>query len=443
MAMLRRLFLPPPVTPSRIVPFPFQITAPRVNPLGASIVKKTVDWLDALMFRRDFCAAGGSALATLLASGVMQRAFAAADEITPESQKALDLGLEWLAKNQGTSGNWESNDLGLVSMGALAFMAAGHFPGRGKYGKECDKAVAYMLDRSKDSGLLNISDPRNDMYNHGLATFVLGQAHGMVYKQRRDIRRVLDSALKLISQTQCDDGGWDYIAKRQQHGHDLSLAVMQAKALRSALDSGLEVPKEVIDAAITSVRQHYSPEGDQNAPESEQMKRPGQFTYSRGGGGKTVAMAAAGVVCLQEFGQYDDWRIEKSMEFVVRHIRELPAHQNPDGLMPFDAYTLYYVGQALYQVGDKHWRDNYPKLRDFLVISQRRDPRDQRTFGSWLDNGVGAGGNGAGGKVGGKPGELYGTAVACFVLAIPNRYLPILQEGRIEGFAKPKPPASN
>jgi hypothetical protein len=34
--------------------------------------------------------------------------------------------------------------------------------------------------------------------------------------------------------------------------------------------------------------------------------------------------------------------------------------------------------------------------------------------------------------VGGKPGELYGTSVACFILAIPNRFLPILQEGKIE-----------
>jgi hypothetical protein len=34
--------------------------------------------------------------------------------------------------------------------------------------------------------------------------------------------------------------------------------------------------------------------------------------------------------------------------------------------------------------------------------------------------------------VGGKPGDLYGTAVAVFVLSIPNRYLPILQEGKID-----------
>ena len=33
---------------------------------------------------------------------------------------------------------------------------------------------------------------------------------------------------------------------------------MQAKALRSAVDSGLEVPPEVIDLAIRSVRDHYA-----------------------------------------------------------------------------------------------------------------------------------------------------------------------------------------
>src|SRR5215211_1188258 len=63
------------------------------------------------------------------------------EEITPESEAALDAGLAWLAKNQGPKGNWESNDLGLVCMGALAFMAAGNAPHRGKYGKEVAKAL--------------------------------------------------------------------------------------------------------------------------------------------------------------------------------------------------------------------------------------------------------------------------------------------------------------
>jgi hypothetical protein len=355
-------------------------------------------------------------------------------EITPQSEEALRKGLEWLAKNQGPDGNWGSNDLGLVGMGALAFMSAGHAPGRGKYGTQLKKSLDYVTNNAKPSGLLNMSDAQRDMYNHGLATFILGQANGMTTTQDRRMNTVLDRALKLISNTQCEDGGWDYRAHRQQNGHDLSLAVMQAKALRSAVDSGLEVPPEVIDSAIKSVREHYCPrDGRRDLPESEQQRVPGQFTYGKGGGGGTIAMAAAGVVCLQEFGQYDDWRIGKNMEVISASISQLPKPQNHDGNMPYDAYTLYYVGQALYQVGGEHWQDNYPKLRDHLVASQVIRANDPGENGRWSDQGIQGGG-----RVGGKEGSLYATSVACFILAMPNRYLPILQEGKIESLKKLK-----
>jgi hypothetical protein len=360
-------------------------------------------------------------LVGLLCLGLAGRSAARAEgewETTPESEAALGRGLAWLAANQGPEGNWESNDLGLVSMGALAFLSAGHLPGQGKYGRHVDRALNYVLRNVKPSGLLNIADPQRDMYNHGLATFVLGQAYGMTGDAR--LSGVLDRALKLIANTQCHDGGWDYKARPQQQGHDLSLAVMQAKALRSAVDSGLEVPPEVIDLAIKSVREHYNPQnGQRHAPDAEQQKLPGQFTYTRGGGG-TVAMAAAGVVCLQEFGQYDDWRIAKNMDVISAAIREQkPGGRN--GQVPFDGYTLYYVGQALYQVGGAHWQDSYPKLRDHLVATQVHEPNSPRD-GGWQ----------SGGHLGGRPGELYGTSVGCFILAMPNRYLPILQEGRID-----------
>ena len=274
-------------------------------------------------------------------------------EMTPASQQALERGLEWLDKNQGPEGNWTSNDLGLVSMGALAFMAAGHSPGRGRYGRTVQRTLDYVMNHAKpSSGLLNIADAQRDMYNHGLATFVLGQAHGMTTSTDRRFSNTLDRALKLIANTQCGDGGWDYRARRQASGHDLSLAVMQAKALRSAMDSGLDVPPAVVELAIKSVREHYCPaNGRRDVPESEQRKVPGQFTYSKGGGAATPAMAAAGVVCLQEFAQYDDWRIEKNMKVIGDAVREKAKPKANSA--PFDAYTLYYVGQAVYQVGGK------------------------------------------------------------------------------------------
>lgn len=345
-------------------------------------------------------------------------------EITPASERALAMGLEWLARNQGPEGNWTSNDLGLVSMGALAFLSAGHMPGRGQYGDACQRALDYVARNAKASGLLNIADGQRDMYNHGLATFVLGQAYGMTSDRR--VGPILDRALRLIAQTQCGDGGWDYHARSQQRGHDLSLAVMQAKALRSAVDSGLEVPPEVIDLAIRSVRQHYTPRGcSHNAPEEEQRKHDGQFTYTKGGGQATTAMAAAGVVCLQEFAQYDDWRIEKNMKVIGDAVREKTKPGDRRNA-PFDAYTLYYVGQAVYQVGGQHWRELYPLLRDSLVESQVKAPGKPDEHGKWRANG----------RVDGRPGDLYMTSAACFVLAMPNRYLPILQEGKIESMKR-------
>jgi hypothetical protein len=338
------------------------------------------------------------------------------------------MGLQWLARTQGPNGNWGSNDLGLVGLGALAFMAAGHAPGRGQYGDVIQRAVDYVVDNARPSGLLNISNAQRDMYNHGLATLMLGQVHGMSTRKDQRLNTTLDRALRLISLTQCGDGGWGYQAEARPRGHDLSLVVMQTKALRSAMDSGLEVPAEVVSKAVQNVREHYCSFGSSDQPADRALREgPGQFTYSKGGGGPTLAMAAAGVVCLQELGCYDDWRIPKNMDVIGKEIRHLPPAQAGQGKMPFDAYTLYYVGQSLYQSGNDDWQRYYPRLRDYLVVSQRIDPKKPEWHGSWMDRGA----DGRG-RLSGSSGDLYATSVACFVLAIPNRYLPILQEGRIE-----------
>ena len=366
--------------------------------------------------------------AILIAALILPSAVALAEgkwEVTPASQEASNLGLRWLAKNQGKEGNWDSKDLGLVSVGALAFLSAGHTPETGRYRENVRKALDYVLLNAKPSGLLNITGNRRDMYNHGLSTFVLTQAYGMTNDKR--VGLALKKALKVIVDAQCRDGGWDYIAKRQDRGHDLSLAVMQAKAMRGAMDIGIHIPNQSVTMAIKSVQGYYRSSGanpdneaERHGWRHEQARFPGRFTYNGGSG--TTAMAAAGAVCLQEYGKYDDFRIFRSVQGVLYDIGNRMKVQ--PGHVPFDAYTMYYVSQALYQIGGKQWRDGYPRIRDALVKSQNRQsgtgPRDDLTYGSW-----------AGGRVGGKPGLLWGTSVAVFSLNIPNRYLPILQQGKL------------
>ena len=101
---------------------------------------------------------------------------------------------------------------------------------------------------------------------------------------------------------------------------------MQAKALRGAMDMGLEIPPEHVKQAIAYVRELYKPTG---APDGKGKKygshplatRPGRFTYA--GRRSSTAMAAAGVVCLQEFGQYGDFRIFRSIDAVIDDMSDL------------------------------------------------------------------------------------------------------------------------
>ena len=349
-------------------------------------------------------------------------------ETNAAAEQASELGLKWLASNQGKEGNWESQDLGLVSMGALAFLSTGNTPETGKYRENVRRALDYILANAKPSGMLNITGNRRDMYNHGLATFVLTQAYGMSNDKR--LGRALRKAVKVIIDVQCKDGGWDYVGARQDRGHDLSLAVMQAKALRGSMDIGIHIPRDTITMAVKSVQGYYRSSG-KNADDlaaryrwtHKDAKYPGRFTYNGGQG--TTAMAAAGAVCLQEFGKYEDYRIRRSMNEVLGDIKTRMKVES--GKIPFDSYTMYYVAQSLYQMGGKVWQEGYPLIRKAIVDSQVRKGGSggAADIGSW-----------GGRRVSGKPGQMYGTSVAVFALNIPNRFLPILQEGKTGGKRK-------
>lgn len=339
-------------------------------------------------------------------------------EITPQSEAAVERGLKWLAREQGEAGNWESKDLGLVSLGALAFLSAGHMPDRGPYGRNVRRALDYVMSNAKPSGLVNMGESKRDMYNHGLSMFVLTQAYGMTNDRR--MVRVMDRGMKLIFDVQAEDGGWDYVAERKQRGHDLSLAVMQAKAIRGAMDMGLDIPPQSTEMAIKYVRKLYRPIGKPDGKrygDHPMADRPGAFTYS--GHKVTTAMAACGAVCLQEFGLYDDFRIHRSMDHVLEQVEKEMKERR--GTLPLDAYTMYYVAQGLYQVGGERWKKGYPKIRDAIVRTQAISDTRRELDGSW-----------EGGRVGGTPGRMFGTAVGVFTLSIPNRYLPILQEGEAD-----------
>ena len=77
--------------------------------------------------------------------------------MTPETDKAIKNGLAWLARTQNADGSFGSGtyrgNIAVTSLAGLAFMSSGSSPGRGPYGAQIDKALAYVMDNTSPVGL--------------------------------------------------------------------------------------------------------------------------------------------------------------------------------------------------------------------------------------------------------------------------------------------------
>jgi len=108
------------------------------------------------------------------------------------------------------------------------------------------------------------------------------------------------------------------------------------------------------------------------------------------------------VLSLEICGDHLSAEAVAGAEYLLKH----PPQWRSD----YFFYEVYYAPQAMFQVGDKYFRDYYPKLVKILLDHQDKD-------GSWLS---GDGNDRQGGRT-------YCTATAVLALAVEYRYLPIYQ----------------
>ncbi len=333
--------------------------------------------------------------------------------ITPETQDAIDAGLDYLAKHQNTDGSFGTRNhqgsVAVTSLSGLAFMAGGHQPGRGRYGKNVTKAVEYVLsreDRQQTPGFLNNSFNRGPfhhgpMYSHGFGTLFLAEVYGMVNNMRLkdDLRGTLDRAVKLIINSQNREGGWRY--KPVAHDADISVTICQIMALRAARNAGLSVPKSVADKCVDYVKRCQDANSGGFRYQAQGFHQPG------------FARTAAGVVALYSAGLYDGAEVKNGLEFLKRYT---PGGNRGFGWGGDHEYRMhyyyghYYAAQAMWTAGGDYWQQWFPAIRDELL---RINPNGHRQRdGRWDDGNIC---------------PEYSTAMALIILQIPNNYLPILQ----------------
>jgi prenyltransferase/squalene oxidase-like repeat protein len=313
----------------------------------------------------------------------------AAAMITPETDRAIESGLAWLARSQNADGSFGTGtyrgNIAVTSLAGLAFMASGSSPGRGPYGPRIDQALGYIMENTSPSGFIAVAaaSTHGPMYSHGFGTLFLAEAYGMTH--RTEIREKLQKAVRLIIDTQNSEGGWRYQPVRRDA--DLSVTICQINALRAARNAGLYVPKETVENCIHYVKQSQNPDGG--------------FRYMLQGGASSFPRSAAGVVALYSAAVYDAKEVEAGIAYLKQYMPEIKLGSRYSHYF----YGHYYAAQAMWIRGGEDWNTWYPAIRDELIR------RQSSTAGFWSDSIC----------------NEYGTAMALIILQMPNNYLPIFQ----------------
>ncbi len=313
----------------------------------------------------------------------------AAKMITPETEKSVQRGLAVLASRQHDDGSFGSGNfrgnVAVTALAGMAMMSGGSTPDRGSYGAQITKCIDYLLSCSQKSGLIVApgASSRGPMYGHGFATLFIAECHGM--SARAELREKLVAAVKLIVNTQNNEGGWRYQPVRTNA--DISVTICQIMALRAARNAGVHVPKETIDRCIQYVKRSQNPDGG--------------FMYMLSQGGESLfPRSAAGVVALYSAGIYEGPEITKGIDYLMKFLPKKGAAPQAG----YYYYGQYYAVQAMWHAGGQSWQKWYPAARDDMISRQGRDGSWQAAFSS-----------------------DYATAMACIVLQMPNAALPIFQ----------------
>ena len=260
-------------------------------------------------------------------------------------------------------------------------------PAAGPYSEQVNRALDFVLASVTESGFIEHirGTSHGPMYGHGFATMFLAECHGTAL--REDLGSSLERAVRLIVDTQNDQGGWRYFPERLDA--DVSVTVCQIMALRAARNVGIFVPADTMEKAVDYVKRSQNPDGG--------------FRYMLEGDAiSQFPRSAAGVVALYSAGIYEGEEIERGLDYLTQFLPQ--AERTEIGADAYYFYGQYYASQAMWHAGGDRWREWYPAMATALIARQNQD-------GSWPD----------------LLSVAYATAMGCLALQIPNNLLSIFQ----------------
>ena len=320
------------------------------------------------------------------------------EEITPNTLKAIEKGLDFLASRMSHRGDLPGAfPVASTSLACLAFLAEGSNPHQGRYAEYIRRGLSYIRKTCSKSGFF--AGPGNSgMYGHGYATLFVAQAIGMLRDpdEVEDTRDVLRRAVTLLENCQNTYGGWNSTPNGAATDDGSgAIAIMQITALRAARNVGIQVDSKTVGRARKYLQAMTTDQGWYS------------YNYnSRGSARRSSALTGAGIYMLGAMDLHDTPKYKKGIHNLMNSAPFLGKSAAGDsGWQGWWYYTAFYASLAIYQHGGKEWKTWYPAIRNDLIKKQAEN-------GSWPD----------------PYGGLY-TAFALLTLELPLRLLPIFQAG--------------
>ena len=344
---------------------------------------------------------------------------------------SVDRALAWLASQQQRDGSFRTLPQGqpaITGLCTMAFLAHGHVPNRGPYGKQLSQAIRYIAGCQKKSGLVALMGPSGKVYramssgdiggplsyNHAISSLALCEVYSVAGEEdARLLDRVITSAVRLTLEMQrwkkrreLDEGGWRYLHEhrldREPYDSDLSATGWYLMSLRSAKNAGFDVPKESIDDAVEYVKRCFHREF-----------KAFHMVASHRSDRRSRGMAGAGVLALAHAGYHHSEEAALTGDWILKH--DFAQYNRP---LKFTAnyiddryhYSVFNCCQAMYQLGGRYWEAFFPPTAKVLLDNQQPSgawPRESNHEGGY--------------------GETYSTSLVLLTLGAPNQLLPVFQ----------------
>ena len=201
---------------------------------------------------------------------------------------------------------WIHSDLAATGLALLPFLGDGHTHLSGEYTVTVRKGLEWLVKQQQSSGDLtaqSIGNPR--MYAQAIGTIALCEAYGMskAPELREPAQRAIDFIVKAQHRA---SGGWRY---QPNEFADMSVVGWEVMALKSGQMANLNIPQASLDLVPTWLNQVEGKD-----------REVGRFRYQPGRR-LTPAMTAEALLCAQYLGaDRNHPRLQAGAAFLLQHL---------------------------------------------------------------------------------------------------------------------------